>query len=248
MKDKRNYFGIRTLELHNSAVYLSSKFSPFRGENFLPRIIITDVSLKPGGGGSTKISSDYKNKTISLTDVKASVYVPYGRRTNIYGRDNSYVNGRCLLGHLDFDDTSRIELDNLSGFPRMLGPLGSTVEGLAGDLSAIVATALPVGAGVASFVRFFGGTPVDYSGCLDETALLASGLNVGFRGDNLRTFLTCLGVAGAAIFGPEIKDAVVTAFSSGSITQGVYEALDNLGIKEDLRKALGFLLMWGGAS
>lgn len=227
---KKTYSGVNTISLTDSEVCIDSRFSPLKWDNFLSRVTLMDITSREGGSGKLYINQN--GKTLHVGHARASVYVPYGRTTDIFANNKSQVSGRFFSGNLHSDETSSVKVNVPYNFPRKLGPVGSALSGVIGDLSYIVLTALPIAAVGVPLIKFFGGAPVDY---IDEFLLLSAGVNVGFRGESKRTFLTCLTVAGASIFGPEAREAM---------TKGLEAGLDSLGW-EDVLKGLFHLGAWG---
>lgn len=222
--EKRKYSGVNTIRLDNSEICVDSRFSPFRWENFLSRVVVNNVTQR----GTETLNISHKNDALELRNLKADVYVPYARRTNIFAYNNSNVGGRFFSGYLKSDNSSKINVDVPYSFSRRLGRVGSTIAGVTGDLFCIGITTLPIAAAGVPLIKFFSRNPMDY---LDDFAFLSAGINVGFRGSNTRTFLTTLAVAGATIFGPEIREG---------ITKGLEVALNSLGWEDFFKTAFYF--------
>lgn len=229
-QEKKIYRGVNAIVLDNSEIAVDTKMSPFRIDNFLSRVQVTKPTQR---NGRMNIDYDSQTGTLRLENTTAGVYVPFGRSTDIHAQNNSAVRGRFFSGHLQDDSTSSMNLEVPYSFPRRMGPVGTTIAGVAGDLGYIAATAVPIAIFGIPLVRFFGGCPVN---AIDDFLYLSAGINVGFRGDSKRALFTSLAVAVGSILGPEIMEGV---------KNGVDAGMGQVGLLEDGGKALTYTLVWG---
>jgi hypothetical protein len=227
MKSKKTekYSGINKLIFENSQIQLYSTFSPFNWNNFFSTVSVPSAR----GMDDFPLHIEKQGEKLYFKNAKAEVYVPSGRTIDISAYTSEVI-GRMKLGKVKSDHCSSINIDN---FPEKLGPVGSTIAGVAGDLGYIAATCVPVAVFGVPLVKFFGGNPVN---AIDDFLFLSAGINVGLRGDNKRAFYTSLAVAASSILGPEAIDAVRNGLDSG---------LDKIGLFEDGGKTIAYSLFWG---
>ncbi len=225
----QTYSGVKRIVLDNCGVVLET-YSPWRIKSFLSRVGVDSITEKQEHSG--RVEFEPKEGVLNLEQVRAKISLPYGGSIDVHAKNNSKVGGTFFAGRVDDDKTSQVCLDVPLNISRRMGPVGSTIAGVAGDLGYIAATCIPIGVVGVPLVRLFGGDPIN---AFDDILYLSAGVNVGLRGNNKRAFFTTLAVATGVILGPEAVECVRNGLEAG---------LNQIG-SEDLIKAVTYTAIWG---